>query len=955
MSESKRGSKRGPEIQAENLQTAEKQAAEAAAEAAEAAAAEAAVAEAAAEAVEAEAEAAAKRGEVAAVQRALYLRIKAKRNELYELYNLHELRLKSILEYIGPHGIFLEKVKQDVTELNNWVNENIILMKNTIIPSVNLSVKQKLDEAPAIDQYNIRQNMVRKLSEATEPINREKEGFIRLSIKMLMEPVVDDPILDDIVLTAGEEQYIRYSIREKVSASPVLQILGYFNKFSKMLEDLITYKTYATPQVESQVVEPQVEPSIQLSDPPPSDISDISNTDIMVLYCYLHGGKAILNKTYSNFIVMKDDMEVFLITNAIRGEVTLAVRSTRYLSYYEMAGLGEGINGERINRGYQNYRRYGSFNDFHKNVNEDKQTITYKKPYTYKYVIPSPPYPHRHSDTDLLFVYYIISTFRSIIHKIFPIQDPSPLPAILNARVDEYISKNLYVKDKPSMIQFLTAVRSRGHESSRLTAVNTNRRYWLGPDRPIVPTDLTQPEYNYGAFPVIIKNILNVKPGNVKNVKNVKTINNDETYNQKPSFSLRNKGFQTDYPYNDKSFRSNYKLILGKIANRRQIAEHIQVVKGCYFPATPFFEYNARGRIGAPINGIPGMLNPDDLPKISFDIRNPNNVYNTAIMILMLNDYLEHEQITNADLGFTFPNGGNFYSPRDICVVYDIKFTIPQKINGFTNAVFEQRHVVIRAGETFLANPHVVEYFIKIYDCLIILRPIYYKEKCINDDGGKHYDVGGKYRDAPHPTNPQEIPLIQEGSDNYVYKVYLQDATLLQIIRFCEHAGITKFIMDDNSCDTLSVEDDNKITQMETEILTRTITGQGGTQHELEIYNALLLGIETIPESAVSTPRTASPPSSPRSPGGGASRHRFIHHTLSTGKNIIMNANKIMNMNVGKNMLVKSVGKTNIINKSHRRNSYRYSNHNTSVKAASYTSKLAKRTRRQPRRKTRKV
>ena len=70
-----------------------------------------------------------------------------------------------------------------------------------------------------------------------------------------------------------------------------------------------------------------------------------------------------------------------------------------------------------------------------------------------------------------------------------------------------------------------------------------------------------------------------------------------------------------------------------------------------------------------------------------------------------------------------------------------------------------------------------------------------------------------------------------------------------------------------------------------------------------------------------------------------------------------MNANKIMN--VGKNMLVKSVGKINSTNKSHRRNSYRSSNHDTSVKAASSTSKVAKRTRRRghphPRRKTRKV
>ena len=732
----------------------------------------------------------------------------------------------------------------------------------------------------------------------------------------------------DVLDTQIEQDTIRDYIKEKVAASPTLHILGYFNKFSKMLEDLIIYNTYTTPQSERPPQHVERAPLIQLSDP---DAPDINNQTSMVLYCYLHGGKEIINQDYSIFIV-KPEMQVILITNAIRGEVTVAVRSTRYLSYYEMSGLGEGT------AGYPNYRKYGSFKDFTSRVDERGGVIDYDKPYNYtRKVIPELFYPHKESDQSLLFVFYIISTFRSIMHKIFPLQDPTHKSTKFKKLVKEYIIKNPDVKTKPLMMQMLTAIIARGRESSRLTAVNTFLRYWEGPGPPTV---LTVPESLYGAFPVIIKNILNV------NIVN--SILNDVTYNQKPSLSLRNKGFQPDYPYNDKCFKADYTLSRSRrlnIANIRIKGTGQLPIKGCYFPATPAFRYNSNGRIN-------GTTNPSrtGVPEVEFDITDPTNVYNTAIMILMLNDYLKSEEITDADLGFAFPNGGNFYSPRDICVVHDIKFIIPEKTNVLTGAVFARRGVVIRAGESFLANPHVVEYFIKIYDCLITLRPIYDKEKSLTDNGDKHYDVGGMYAHAPDPIDPKPIPFIPEGSNNYVYKVFLQDATLLQIIRFCEHAGITKFIMNDNSCDTLTVEDDNTITVMETQALSRLVTGYGDEQEEA--LRNQLLGIETIPDSPMLTQETDLGEG-----GGGASRHRFMHHALSTGKNIIMNANKIMN--VGKNMLVKSVGKINSTNKSHRRNSYRSSNHDTSVKAASSTSKVAKRTRRRghphPRRKTRKV
>ena len=798
-------------------------------------------------------------------------------------------------------------------------------------------MEERLMKAELEIQRHAKEEMEQRLR-GQDQINYNTKALYELDLKEQPELIslLDEKALDDIVLNEADkiqiDQRERVRIqkdrreRERVSASPVLQILGYINKFTKMLEDFIIYNTYA----QIPLVEPRPTPLVgAVERPPPIQLSDpvapdIDNATSMVLYCYLHGGKEILKKKYSIFIVTKLDMQVILITNALRGEVTVAVRSTRYLSYYEMSGLGEGGNMGQRNAGYQNYRKYGSFNNFKTRISG--KGIINDKNYNYiKNVIPPGYYPYKQSVQDLLFVFYIISTFRSIIHKIFPIQDPTHPPAMFNYLVDEYIIKNPEVITKPTMMQMLIAIRVRGMDSSRLTAVNTNKYYWLGPPE---PTDLTKEELNYPAYPVIIKNILNVNTRN--------SILNDVTYNQKPSLSLRNKGYQPDYPYNDKCFKANYKLTAVRIA--AITAKGIAHINGLW--------YNARGRI----DGILNHRDPDHTKNIQFNITNPANVYNTAIMILMLNDYLKHGKFTDADLGFTFPHGTPFYSPRDICVVYDIQFTIPRKINEFTAVVFEQRHVVIRAGETFLANPHIVEYFIKIYDCLITLRPIYDKEACLNDTGFKHYDVGGKYAAAPDPTDPKPIPFIPEGSNNYVYKVFLQDATLLQIIRFCEHAGITKFIMNDNSCDTLTVEDDNTITVMETQALSRLVTGYGDEQEEA--LRNQLLGIETIPDSPMLTQETDLGEG-----GGGASRHRFMHHALSTGKNIIMNANKIMN--VGKNMLVKSVGKINSTNKSHRRNSYRSSNHDTSVKAASSTSKVAKRTRRRghphPRRKTRKV
>ena len=275
-------------------------------------------------------------------------------------------------------------------------------------------------------------------------------------------------------------------------------------------------------------------------------------------------------------------------------------------------------------------------------------------------------------------------------------------------------------------------------------------------------------------------------------------------YSQMFANKVREKLYQPDDPFNNRSFNPDYTL--------KYIPKKLNL-----------------GIAAAPITAF-------------FDINDTRKIYNNAGNIRELNIYLDEQCIRFEDLGIPGPNLARVktinstatppevvyfdYCPRDIIMLCDIQFNIPRCTNNVTGQIFHPRHVVIKKNDSFITNPHVLEFFIKMFGVEILLRPIYIhstKTELLRTGGGLHTD----YRFLKSSLSTNYSTSTTETLINYRYKVFPEEITNFMIYKLLYLSGVEICSIFDNSCEDLmcsGIKPDAKTLST----LARTLTRGGG-------------------------------------------------------------------------------------------------------------------------------
>jgi hypothetical protein len=247
-----------------------------------------------------------------------------------------------------------------------------------------------------------------------------------------------------------------------------------------------------------------------------------------------------------------------------------------------------------------------------------------------------------------------------------------------------------------------------------------------------------------------------------------------------------------------------------------------------------------------------------------FDINDGRIIYNNAGNINKLNQYLFDECIRFKDLGIPEPDLDQVntvdtvagtapaettyrdYSPRDIIMLYDIQFDIPRCKNNVTGKTFYPRHVVIKKNESFITNPHVVEFFITMFGVKILLRPIYIHSTDTDKpvSSGSKSATLGKYLHSDYrffkssPIGSDYKNANTESLINYRYKVFPEEINNLMIYELCKVSNINTCTMFDNSCENLMCFGKKPDAATE-ESLKRSMTTGGGASKKINTMKRL--------------------------------------------------------------------------------------------------------------------
>ena len=279
-------------------------------------------------------------------------------------------------------------------------------------------------------------------------------------------------------------------------------------------------------------------------------------------------------------------------------------------------------------------------------------------------------------------------------------------------------------------------------------------------------------------------------------------------YSQMFANKVREKLYQPDDPFNNRSFNPDYTL--------KYIPKKLNL-----------------GTAAAPTTAF-------------FNINDTTKIYNNAGNIRELNYYLDEQCIRFEDLGIPRPELARVktinstarpsevayfdYCPRDIIMLCDIQFNIPRCTNNVTGQIFHPRHVVIKKNDSFITNPHVLEFFIKMFGVEILLRPIYIHSTktellrpVTGGGGGLHTDY--KFFKSSLSTNYSTS--TSETLINYRYKVFPEEITNFMIYKLLYLSGVEICSIFDNSCEDLmcsGIKPDAKTLST----LARTLTQGGG-------------------------------------------------------------------------------------------------------------------------------
>ena len=247
--------------------------------------------------------------------------------------------------------------------------------------------------------------------------------------------------------------------------------------------------------------------------------------------------------------------------------------------------------------------------------------------------------------------------------------------------------------------------------------------------------------------------------------------------------------FNTDYTIPDNLF-TNLSLKIPKLTNKQyNTAENIMNLNFL------LFTNNINFTIFNIIN-IASIDDNDDEPVYPFGLYPDIGLYN-RYFLQEGNTYLQsdlHNYYFPLDI-FSLKSRlftGDFTLDRDIYALNDINIHLKYKN---VNISF-----VLLKGDSFLSNPYIIEYFIKMFNSKITIRPGHIL-------GNKDHDIFTQ--NSKEPTTRERgstITCLSKGLS--CYKVAISVLTNYEILQFCKDANINTCDLYDTSCQSFEYIDD---------------------------------------------------------------------------------------------------------------------------------------------------
>jgi hypothetical protein len=513
-----------------------------------------------------------------------------------------------------------------------------------------------------------------------------------------------------------------------------------------------------------------------------SDLPDptIENMNKVILFIYVHGGIKVIDGKFNTFPSPID--ETFTIKYGIRGVSTLATLYERYLSFIKIYN----VTNEKINE--DNYN--------------DMDTIIPLINETFFSVFPTQKRCSNHPILKEKFKRSVIEWQKPItIDRIVKIQqetiDRNSEAARLTATSKTASSDTITITDRDNItsdVQFAIEVENLEKDKARLAEAAAEaaeaalKKAKTAKSKPAKSKTAKEKAAVESAVAAAVDS-----DTAQKNLVYVTQFRNKVRmlYNQRYANVLRLKIYQPDGAGKNRNFNSDYTL-----------------------------RYIPKKNLLAPAPIIVSTLDTR-----VFNINDVGIMYNTAGNINKLNQYLFDECIKFKDLGIPRPdleqvitvNAGTAtvteeaykdYSPRDIIMLYDIQFDIPRCTNNVTGKTFYPRHVVIKKNESFVTNPHVVEFFITMFKVKILLRPIYIHSNVTDTPPPPPSLISGKslhsdYKFFKSSIDPDYKNSNTESLINYRYKVFPEEINNLMIYKLLHLSNINTCTIFDNSCENL--------------------------------------------------------------------------------------------------------------------------------------------------------
>ena len=518
-------------------------------------------------------------------------------------------------------------------------------------------------------------------------------------------------------------------------------------------------------------------------------VPDIQDSNA-IIFIYVHGGIKVIDGFYKTF---NPQIDTFTIKYGIRGVSTLASIYDRYLAYIKIYNAN--VNDKYDDMNYIIPLINTIFFEVFPMQARCTDQAEYKKKYKdwlttgtadiieiKKAIIDRNPDAARLTATTSLFTEvrpFVIKDIHGITPQVIQAKEKleKAITELALAKTSKALAKPLTIKASKLKASLAKTSKASLAKTSKTSLAKTSK------------TNIDDAQKNIDVMQ--------------------KNLNDEQTlYSQMFANKVREKLYQPDDPFNNRSFKPDYTL--------KYIPKKLNL-----------------GIADAPITAF-------------FDINDTSKIYNNAGNIRELNNYLHEQCIRFEDLRIPRPELARVktinstarpsevayfdYCPRDIIMLCDIQFNIPRCTNNVTGQIFHPRHVVIKKNDSFITNPHVLEFFIKMFGVEILLRPIYIhstKTELLRPVTGGGGGIHTDYKFLKSSLSTNYSTSTSETLINYRYKVFPEEITNFMIYKLLYLSGVEICSIFDNSCEDLMCSG-IKPDAATLSTLARTLTRGGG-------------------------------------------------------------------------------------------------------------------------------